>query len=243
MEEKKMRKQMVALLAGAMLIMGMATAASALQIKFQQTGFADLVVNDVDSDGSIEVNNLSYGNFKITFIGGNSSLPGNPGANTLYLSDFKIMNTFAGAKTLTTSISDTGYSLNPLYSNPDNALFNFAVSGQSNVASTSASFKSYLDTTNALFGTAQNLGTWNPNPLSTASSNTISTLTSVASNPFSLTEVISVTQGKSINDSHFSQFSAGIDVAPVPEPGTMMLLGIGMLGMAVYGKRRMNKEA
>jgi len=31
--------------------------------------------------------------------------------------------------------------------------------------------------------------------------------------------------------------------APVPEPGTMMLLGIGMLGMAVYGKRRMNKEA
>lgn len=30
---------------------------------------------------------------------------------------------------------------------------------------------------------------------------------------------------------------------PVPEPGTMMLLGIGMLGMAVYGKRRMNKES
>lgn len=32
-------------------------------------------------------------------------------------------------------------------------------------------------------------------------------------------------------------------VASVPEPGTMMLLGLGMLGMAVYGKRRMNKEA
>ncbi|MFZ4858032.1 MAG: PEP-CTERM sorting domain-containing protein [Desulfuromonadaceae bacterium] len=31
--------------------------------------------------------------------------------------------------------------------------------------------------------------------------------------------------------------------APVPEPGTMALLGLGMLGMAVYGKRRMNKEA
>jgi hypothetical protein len=31
--------------------------------------------------------------------------------------------------------------------------------------------------------------------------------------------------------------------APVPEPGTMMLLGFGMLGLAVYGKRRMNKEA
>ncbi len=33
------------------------------------------------------------------------------------------------------------------------------------------------------------------------------------------------------------------DVAPVPEPGTMVLLGFGMLGLAIYGKRRMNKEA
>lgn len=30
---------------------------------------------------------------------------------------------------------------------------------------------------------------------------------------------------------------------PVPEPSTMMLLGLGMLGLAVYGKCRMNKDA
>lgn len=34
-----------------------------------------------------------------------------------------------------------------------------------------------------------------------------------------------------------------VDVSAVPEPGTMMLLGIGMVGLAIFGKRRMNKEA
>jgi len=41
--------------------------------------------------------------------------------------------------------------------------------------------------------------------------------------------------------SHFSGYNPSS--TPVPEPGTMMLFGIGMLGLAVYGKRRMNKEA
>jgi len=39
--------------------------------------------------------------------------------------------------------------------------------------------------------------------------------------------------------SHVSQFN-GDGGTPVPEPGTMLLLGAGFLGLAIYGKRRRN---
>lgn len=39
----------------------------------------------------------------------------------------------------------------------------------------------------------------------------------------------------------FSTFTADVGGAPVPEPGTIALLGLGMAGLAVYGKRRQNK--
>ncbi len=41
--------------------------------------------------------------------------------------------------------------------------------------------------------------------------------------------------------SHVVEFNNS--TTPVPEPGTLMLLGLGMFGLAVYGKRRMNKDA
>ena len=47
----------------------------------------------------------------------------------------------------------------------------------------------------------------------------------------------------STQDGVFGKLSFSASSAPVPEPGTMVLLGFGMLGLAVYGKRRMNKEA
>jgi len=40
--------------------------------------------------------------------------------------------------------------------------------------------------------------------------------------------------------SHVNEYGTG--AAPVPEPGTMLLLSVGMFCLAIYGKRYMNKN-
>ena len=44
-------------------------------------------------------------------------------------------------------------------------------------------------------------------------------------------------------DADYQDMIVSVTINPVPEPGTMMLLGIGLGGLALFGKRRMNKEA
>lgn len=67
-----------------------------------------------------------------------------------------------------------------------------------------------------------------------------------ASDPYinnQLTVLLNVAEGFDLNSITGVGFQYGTNLdttPPVPEPGTMMLLGAGFLGLAVYGKRRRN---
>jgi hypothetical protein len=102
----------------------------------------------------------------------------------------------------------------------------------------------YIDYGNLDFGTGTSVHSWSVSNSSDSSiafsipGDGLTTTVASTASDFSLTDHITVTHSESGNTS----FNVENTVTPIPEPGTLLLLGSGLVGLAGYAKLRLKKR-
>jgi hypothetical protein len=219
------------LLAGAMLMTAMAVNAHALTLEISTNGTTWQTITD-NGSGDLDPN-LSSISFASTTVAGydlvkisNASENGLNGGS-LYTNSFEE----SGAPSIIyVKLSDFPYNLTLPISGGVSTLTGLTVQN----AGATADLKTYYGA--SLFDTVNLISDVNL----TAPGYIGQNANIVAlSNPFSLTELLTINNsGGDIS----SQVTASLEVTPVPESGTMLLLGAGMFCLAICGKRHLNNK-
>ncbi len=95
----------------------------------------------------------------------------------------------------------------------------------------------YYDTTNSEFGTSGG-STITLGPFESDDFSGSQTVLVPAVSPFAITDVVVINH----NGSGLTSFDATNIVKPIPEPGTLILLGCGLVGVAGYTKLRLSRR-
>lgn len=209
----------LALAASSMLA---AQQAKALAIKVTD-GVTTAIATDVDNDGIVSFVGSVGAWFINSVLGIANPATGDEFTDVMHLNSVDVSN---GAGTLTVMLTDTDMS-------KTNAPFMTTLGG---ATGGSVSFATYMSSTNTAFDLETLLdssGTFSGGGFSQNGSGGIST-----SGPYSLTQVVTITHGGGLRSTSFD-YEIKVPEA-VPEPMTLTLVGAGLAGMGVFGRRKRN---
>ena len=162
-------------------------------------------------------------------LGTTKPLIGSADAPHLDLASVNVNSYGASADMLTIKFTDTDFTdLAPVATG-----FMSEIGGVTNGTVT---YATYFDNSNAAFGTAtllSNLGSFSGGAFSSSAYASLASLSPAPAGPYSLTLVTTVAHSAGMGK--ITSYNASVSV---PEPGTLLLLGSGMLGFAFLKRRK-----